>query len=91
MLSVGLRYRKAAALPPSYHQFLGTPSIIVPIAVCRYMFQCTCTELSHSHSNLGTAPRSGQAYYYRVTGGSTVVRDALQIRVHARLAAVHIY
>ena len=33
MLSVGLRYRKAAALPPRYHQAPGTPSIIVPIAV----------------------------------------------------------
>ena len=33
MLSVGLHYRKAAALPPRYHQPLGTPSIIVPIAV----------------------------------------------------------
>ena len=32
MLSVGLRYHKAATLPPHYHQPLGTPSIIVPIA-----------------------------------------------------------
>ena len=36
MLSVGLRYCKAAALPPRYHQAPGTPSIIVPIAVRRY-------------------------------------------------------
>ena len=49
MLSVGLRYRKAAALPPSYHQFLGTPSIIVPIAVCWYTDSVTVISIWALH------------------------------------------
>ena len=67
MLSVGLHYHKAAALPPRYHQPPGTPGIIVPIAVRRYTDSVSVipTWVLHPRRDRHIGP---------VTGGGSVRR-----------------
>ena len=79
MLSVGLRYRKAAALPPSYHQPLGTPSIIVPIAVVGTVTQSQPFQPGYC-TQVGTGISGDWRVCARAAGAAACIRDADRVR-----------